>query len=127
VSINTPGVPGAMCTLQSPGVGSRSVQTPSNIILPKSKHNVAVSCTAQCYAPGVATLASHTEVMAAGNVLFGGVIGLGVNAASGAMNTYDANVDVIMTPIPACGRTPGPKKGRGTPMASTPVPQRPPT
>jgi hypothetical protein len=116
-----------MCTLQSPGVGSRSVQTPSNIILPKSKHNVAVSCTAQCYAPGVATLASHTEVMAAGNVLFGGVIGLGVNAASGAMNTYDANVDVIMTPIPACGRTPGPKKGRGTPMASTPVPQRPPT
>ena len=127
MSINTPGVPGAMCTLQSPGVGSRSVQTPSNIILPKSKHNVAVSCTAQCYAPGVATLASHTEVMAAGNVLFGGVIGLGVNAASGAMNTYDANVDVMMTPIPACGRTPGPKKGRGTPMASTPVPQRPPT
>jgi hypothetical protein len=127
VSINTPGVPGAMCTLQSPGVGSRSVQTPSNIILPKSKHNVAVSCTAQCYAPGVATLASHTEVMAAGNILFGGVIGLGVDAASGAMNTYDANVDVIMTPIPACGRTPGPKKGRGTPMASTPVPQRPPT
>ena len=127
MSINTPGVPGAMCTLQSPGVGSRSVQTPSNIILPKSKHNVAVSCTAQCYAPGVATLASHTEVMAAGNILFGGVIGLGVDAASGAMNTYDANVDVIMTPIPACGRTPGPKKGRGTPMASTPVPQRPPT
>ena len=32
------------------------------------------------------------------------------------MNTYDANVDVIMTPIPACGRVPGPKKGRGTPM-----------
>ena len=127
MSINTPGVPGAMCTLQSPGVGSRSVQTPSNIILPKSKHNVAVSCTARCYAPGVATLASHTEVMAAGNILFGGVIGLGVDAASGAMNTYDANVDVIMTPIPACGRTPGPKKGRGTPMASTPVPQRPPT
>src|SRR4029077_14877648 len=80
------------------------------------KHNVAVSCTARCYAPGVATLASHTEVMAAGNILFGGVIGLGVDAASGAMNTYDANVDVIMTPIPACGRIPGQKKSRGTPM-----------
>jgi hypothetical protein len=127
VSINTPGVPGAMCTLQSPAVGSRSVQTPSNITLPKSKHNVAVSCTAQCYAPGVATLASHTEVMAAGNILFGGVIGLGVDAASGAMNTYDANVDVIMTPIPACGRIPGQKKSRGTPMASTSSRQGPPT
>jgi hypothetical protein len=33
------------------------------------------------------------------------------------MNTYDANVDVVMTPIPACGKVPG-KKARGTPMAS---------
>ena len=126
VSINTPGVTGAMCTLQSPAVGSRTVQTPGNIVLPKSKHNVAVSCTAQCYAPGVATLASHTEIMTAGNVVFGGLIGLGVDAASGAMNTYDANVDVMMSPIPTCGRTPGPQKKRGTPMASTPSPQAPP-
>lgn len=106
VSINTPGVPGAMCMLQSPAVGSRSVQTPSNIILPKSKHNVAVSCTAQCYAPGVATLASHTEIMTAGNVVFGGLIGLGVDAASGAMNTYDANVDVIIHSNPGLRQSP---------------------
>ena len=106
VSINTPGIPGA-------------------IVLPKSKHNVAVSCTAQCYSPGVATLASHTEVMAAGNILFGGVIGLGVDAASGAMNTYDANLDVMMTPIPACGRPPVRQRERGTPISSTPVPQKP--
>jgi hypothetical protein len=119
VSVNTPGVPGAMCTLQSPAIGSRAVQTPSNVVLPKSKHNVAVACTAQCYAPGVATLASHTEIMTAGNVVFGGVIGLGVDAASGAMNVYDSSVDVIMTPIPACGGVPGkPKKARGTPVAS---------
>ena len=124
VSINTPGIPGAMCTLQSPVVGSRTVQTPGNIVLPKSKHNVAVSCTAQCYSPGVATLASHTEVMAAGNILFGGVIGLGVDAASGAMNTYDANLDVMMTPIPACGRPPVRQRERGTPISSTPVPQK---
>ena len=116
VSVNTPGVPGAMCQLQSPAVGTRTVQTPANVILPKSKHNVAVSCTAQCYNPGVSTLASHTEVMTAGNVLFGGIIGLGVDAASGAMNKYDPGVEVMMTPIPACGRPPG--KGKGTPMAS---------
>jgi hypothetical protein len=73
VSVNTPGVPGAMCQLQSPAIGIRTVQTPANITLPKSKHNVAVSCTAQCYSPGVSTLASHTEVMTAGNVVFGGI------------------------------------------------------
>ena len=63
------------------------VQTPANITLPKSKQNVTVSSTAQCYSPGVSTLASHTEVMTAGNVVFGGLIGLGIDAASGAMNT----------------------------------------
>ena len=121
VSVNTPGVPGALCQLQSPAIGTRTVQTPANITLPKSKDNVAVSCTAQCYNPGVNTLASHTEVMTAGNVLFGGIIGLGVDAASGAMNTYDPGVEVMMTPLPGCGRPP--RKSKGVPMASTPVPK----
>lgn len=125
VSVNTPGVPGALCQLQSPAVGTRTVQTPANITLPKSKNNVAVSCTAQCYSPGVGTLASHTEATAAGNVLFGGIIGLGIDAASGDMNTYDPGVEVIMTPLPGCGRLPG-RKGKGVPMASTPVPAPPP-
>jgi hypothetical protein len=93
-----------MCQLQSPAIGTRTVQTPANITLPKSKHNVAVSCTAQCYSPGVSTLASHTEVMTAGNVVFGGIYGVGVDAASGAMNTYDPGVEVIMTPMPGCGK-----------------------
>jgi hypothetical protein len=119
ISVNTPGVPGAMCQLSSPGIGTRTVQTPANIVLPKSKHNVAVSCTAQCHSPGVGTLGSHTEVMTAGNVIFGGIIGLGVDAASGAMNKYDPGVEVIMTPLPGCGR---PGKTKGTPMAAKPIP-----
>jgi len=117
VSVNTPGIPGAMCQLQSPAIGVRTVQTPANVTLPKSKHNVAVSCTAQCFSPGVGTLASHTEIMTAGNVLFGGIVGLGVDAASGAMNTYDPGVEVIMTPMPGCGT----RNGRGVPMANTPL------
>jgi hypothetical protein len=44
------------------------------------------------------------------------LIGLGVDAASGAMNTYDPGVEVIMTPMPGCGHTP--RKGRGVPMAN---------
>lgn len=117
VSVNTPG---ALCQLQSPAIGTRTVQTPANIVLPKSRHNVAVSCSAQCFGPGVGTLGSHTEVMTAGNVIFGGIIGLGVDAASGAMNKYDSGVEVIMTPLPGCGQPP--RKGRGTPMASASAP-----
>jgi hypothetical protein len=102
VSVNTPGVPGAMCQLQSPGIGTRTVQTPANVVLPKSRHSVAVSCSAQCFSPGVGTLGSHTEVMTAGNIVFGGLTGVGVDAASGAMNKYDPQVDVVMTPLPGC-------------------------
>ena len=116
VSVNTPGVNGAMCTLQSPAIGTRTVQTPANITLPKSRHNVAVSCTAQCY-KGTGTLASRTEIMTAGNILVGGVVGLGVDAASGAMNKYDPGVEVTMSRIPGCGGS-----GRGPAVSSLPAP-----
>jgi hypothetical protein len=46
--------------------------------------------------------------MAAGNVIFGGVIGLGVDAASGALNKYPDMVTVAMTPDPTCRREPPP-------------------
>ena len=110
-----------------PAVGTRTVMTPGNIILPKSKHDVSVSCVKQCYTHGIGVLASETEIMTAGNVVFGGLIGLGVDAASGAMNKYQPGVEIAMTPIPSCGRPPV-KKGRGTPMASSPIaPQEPPS
>jgi hypothetical protein len=116
VSVATPGVQGATCTLTSPAIGTRTVLTPGNIVLPKSKHNVSVACVKQCYTDGVGVLASETEIMTAGNVVFGGLIGLGVDAASGAMNKYEPGVDIAMTPIPSCR---APKKGSGVPMAST--------
>lgn len=97
-----------MCTLSSPAVGTRAVQTPGTIVLPKSKHDVAVSCVKQCYTTGVGVLASETEIMTAGNVLFGGVIGLGIDAASGAMNKYQPGVEIAMSLIPNCG---APKRG----------------
>jgi hypothetical protein len=55
--------------------------------------------------------------MTAGNILVGGVIGLGVDAASGAMNEYDPVVKVAMSPIPGCKRkdfTPRPPSGPAT-------------
>jgi hypothetical protein len=121
VSVNTPGVPGALCQLQSPAIGTRAVQTPANVIFPKSTHNVAVSAQHNA-TPLAGTLGSHTEVMTAGNVLFCGIIGLGVDAASGAMNKYDSGVEVMLTPVPGCGMPP--KKGKGVPMANMRVPPR---
>ena len=41
--------------------------------------------------------------MTAGNIIAGGVVGLGIDAASGALNKYAAETQVHMTPIPGCG------------------------
>ena len=41
VSVNTPGVPGALCQLQSPAIGTRTAQRPANITMLKSKKNGA--------------------------------------------------------------------------------------
>jgi hypothetical protein len=100
VSAVTPSVQDAMCTLTSPAVGTRTLQTPGTIILPKSRHNVAVNCVMQCYSDGVGILTSETEFMKVGNVLFGGVIGFSIDAACGAMNKYEPGVEIVMTPLP---------------------------
>jgi hypothetical protein len=64
------------------------VMTPGQVTLSKGSSALPISCTKQCYVTGASIIPSNTETMAAGNVVFGGLIGLGVDAASGAMNKY---------------------------------------
>ncbi len=102
VALDTPGAPGAACELSSPGVGTQNVTTPATIELEKSQHNISVTCRKPCYQDGVGVIASYTEGMTAGNVLVGGVIGLGVDAATGAMNKYADRTSITMIPIQGC-------------------------
>lgn len=102
VAISTPGAPGATCTLTSGGIGQKVVTTPATIVLDKSQDNIQVVCKKQCFQDGVGIIASHTEAMAAGNVIVGGVVGLGVDAVSGAMNRYNADNQFMMVPIQGC-------------------------
>lgn len=110
VSVNTPGVPGSMCTLSSPGIGTKYVQTPGSITLEKSKDNITVRCTKECYIDGIGVIASNFQALTAGNIIVGGVIGLGVDAASGAMNEYAPDIQVMMQPDPKCARPEPPKR-----------------
>jgi hypothetical protein len=102
VALDTPGAPGAACELSSPGVGTQTVATPATIVLEKSQHSVSVTCRKPCYQDGVGVIASYTEGMAAGNVIAGGIIGLGVDAATGAMNKYADRTSITMIPIQGC-------------------------
>jgi len=101
VSLDTPGYPGATCTLRSKDFGLRKVVTPANFELPKSKHDIAVECRKGC-ARGTGTISSNLEGMTAGNIVAGGVVGFGVDAATGAMNKYNENNQVAMSKDPSC-------------------------
>jgi hypothetical protein len=113
IAIDTPGVPGATCTIQTQ-TGPRGVTTPGNVVLDKASSPLPITCTKECYVAGSSLIPSGTETMAAGNVLLGGVIGLGVDAATGAMNKYPDLVTVAMTPDPSCGPPVAPRRTRRT-------------
>ncbi len=102
IAINTPGVTGAQCILTSSEIGKKTVVTPAVVTVSKSRHSIAVRCTKRCYQDGSGIVASNTEAMAAGNIIAGGVIGLGIDAASGAMNKYNSRNDITMIPIQGC-------------------------
>ncbi len=124
IAVDTPGVPGAVCTIQTQS-GPRGVTTPGNVTLDKGSAPLPITCTKECYTPGSSIIPSGTEAMAAGNVVFGGLIGLGVDAASGAMNKYPDVVTVSMTPDSACGGPAAPRRPRRPVEAASPPP--PPT
>lgn len=117
VSVSTPGVTGATCTLTNRANSPRTLVTPAKIVLEKSAENVAVTCTKECYQDAVGVIASGAEVMTAGNVLVGGVVGLGVDAATGAMNKYTEDNQFTMVPIQGC-RTKAGEKVSASPSSS---------
>jgi len=102
ISLDTPGAPGAQCILTSSSVGTKKVTTPVNISLEKGSDNITVVCTKHCYQQGRGVISSNIEGMAAGNVILGGPIGLGIDAATGAMNKYTTNNQIMMAKIPGC-------------------------
>ena len=102
VALDTPGAPGAKCHLSSSAIGQMNVVTPTTVTLQKGHENVVVRCSKECYTDGTGVIASGTEAMAAGNIIAGGIVGLGVDAVSGAMNKYNEQNQVSMVPIPGC-------------------------
>jgi hypothetical protein len=105
IAINSPGAAGARCQLRSGAIGTVDVVTPATVTLEKSQENITVHCTKECFQDGAGIVTSFTEGLAAGNIIAGGVIGLGIDAASGAMNKYAPETIIVMTPIQGCRAT----------------------
>lgn len=98
VTINTdPG--GAQCVLFTDDKQIAVINpTPGSIKVPKSKKDLSVRCEKDGYLPAEGVIASSFQAMTFGNILFGGIIGIAIDAGSGAMNKYEDGVSITLIP-----------------------------
>lgn len=88
-------VAGAVCKLQN-DKGVYYVTTPGTVTVHRAYGDMNVKCEKAGFDAGLATVKSSTKAMMAGNIVFGGFIGAGVDAASGAAYDYPALFQVMM-------------------------------
>ena len=72
--------------------------TPGKTSIPRHKDNIVVSCTLEGYETSNEMLASNFSGVTFGNLLLGGLVGVVIDASSGANNKYPEKVTVILTP-----------------------------
>jgi hypothetical protein len=91
--------PGADCRLDRNGSNVGLVSpTPGKVNLSRSKADVIVSCTRDGYERSDELLASSFNGATVGNILLGGLVGVAVDAASGANSYYPERVTIVMLP-----------------------------
>jgi hypothetical protein len=89
----------AECTLTQEGnMVGKIDKTPGVLTLDKSKEDLIVECSKDGHFKEITSVSSSFEGMTFGNIIFGGIIGVGIDAASGAMNHYPEEVTVLLTP-----------------------------
>ena len=93
--------PGATCVVSRNGETLGIVNpTPGSLTVSKSSQAMMVRCERPGSQVAITTVPSSLQAMTAGNILFGGIIGLGIDAASGAMNQYPPNITLALPAQP---------------------------
>ncbi|MEO1292409.1 MAG: hypothetical protein AAFV62_06205 [Pseudomonadota bacterium] len=91
---------GAVCTIERGGTVIGVVNpAPGTVELGKSKDDAMVTCEKDGHEPATAALRASFQGMTFGNVLLGGVVGVAIDAGSGAMNKYPETVSLTLAPI----------------------------
>jgi hypothetical protein len=123
VSVNTTPQDGAKCTLTN-SQGTWYITSPGSTTVHKTKNDMMVSCAKDGFAGGQVLAKSHFGGATAGNVIAGGVIGIGIDAASGANYYYNSPITVDLgaptTPVAASDAAPAPAAAPTAAAAKTP-------
>lgn len=98
IAFNTGNVTGADCELTggSEFAVSENFVSPADVQVPRSKKALQLSCSKAGYETAKKTVNSKVEATTGGNLLIGGFIGAGVDAATGALYKYPETVSLLM-------------------------------
>lgn len=90
---------GAACTFKREGKVVGIVNpTPGSLMVSKSHAALEVACVKEGYVDATGTVGSKFQAMTFGNILFGGIIGIAVDATSGATAEYEPQISIRLTP-----------------------------
>ncbi len=91
--------PGAICTISREGQPIAVVNpTPGTVTISRSTRDLSTRCERAGHLPGIVATPAGFQAMTVGNLLLGGIIGVAVDAASGAMGTYPGAITVTLPP-----------------------------
>jgi hypothetical protein len=93
---------GAKCVVSREGQAMAMVEpTPGMATVRKDKHDILVTCDKEGYQTATQYLHSGIEAGAFGNIIAGGLIGWGVDSATGADNKYPETTTLVMQAAPS--------------------------
>jgi hypothetical protein len=116
---------GATCKLERGGETIGYVnQTPSTAAFSKSSKPIVVSCTEEARnLRGISTVQPGIQPWFFGNLILGGIVGIIIDASSGAIAEYPSSTTVVLSPVPGSAPT---AAGQPIPNASAqPSPSEP--
>lgn len=94
VSVSTTPVYGATCSLENNKGKWYIPSTPGSVTVHRSYNDLQINCEKKGYHKSLKSVASATKGMAFGNVLFGGVVGAGVDMANGSAYDYPTDIQI---------------------------------
>lgn len=89
----------AACSVQKNGVVIATVnKTPGRVTVEKSSTDLAVVCNKEGYKETRGMLDSDLAAATFGNVIAGGLVGVVIDASTGANRKYDSSITVTLVP-----------------------------
>lgn len=86
----------SICKIDRNGANLGSITTPGSLTIDRTKDPIIVTCSKKGYLDSVLTVRSGQEGMVMGNLIAGGLIGWGVDSATGADNKYESPVSIVL-------------------------------